>query len=257
MTSGPHLFAFRVNSGRLDLEATFNDWPVHRTTRDHVPNSMDTVVSWLICEGERNEAEVRVRGRLGEENWVNALLWRGDIPKEERVDFAMYRYHSEREPRLPKDIEERWVSVVRHRFTARIAFGPWAWQRADRYEARHQAAVLALLRELQHALEARDIGGVVSLFETKFEHQARSKGKADDVAGYTELQKSILRRFFASPEYRVEWNEPTVIEGRNRGRLVWVEDDAQRSPVVIHGLDGELHLTAVPSIIDGAPRFVH
>lgn len=249
------MFAFLVHSGNLDLEATFNDWPVHRTTRDHLPNTMDTIVSWLICEGEANEAEVRVRGDLSKQTWMQALLWRGDRTNDERVDFARYRFHSEREPRLPKDVEERWVSVVRHRFTAREAFGSWAWQRADRYEERHKAAVVALLRQLHDALEARDLGRVQSLFETKFEHQARTKG--GDPVRYAQGQRNILEKFFTSPEYRVEWNEPTVIEGRNRGRLVWVEDDARRAPVVIYGMDAELQLDAVPSIIDGAPRFVH
>jgi hypothetical protein len=253
--SSPHLFAFFVHSWHLDLEATFNDWPIHKTTRDAEPNGMDTVVSWLVCEGERNEAEVRVRGSLDVQSWVHALLWRGDRTKDERVDFARYRYRTEREPRLPRDVEERWVSVVRHRFTARTAFGPWAWERADRYEDRHRPKVEALIQELRVALEARDAGRVCALFETKLDHQARTKGL--DPAVFTKIQRNLLERFFASPEYRVEWTEPVRFEGRNRGRLVLVETPEGRSPIVIYGLDGALEMNTIPSIIGGEPRFVH
>jgi hypothetical protein len=249
------LYGFQVGSGALDVEATFNDWPIHRRSRTQDPGGGDAFVSWLMCEGEANEAEVRVRGRLEDELQMMVLVWCGVIDTDDRRDFARYRWHHQLEPTFPRDIEERWVSLVRHRFAVRRAYGRWAWEQAERNDpARHRAAILDHLEELAEALRRKDLTHVMAMLETKNEHLARTKGV--DPARYAEGNRRVIARFMAEPDYRVEVRTPTVMEGRNRGRLVWMEDDERSPPITIYGGEGAIQLDTIPSIIDGKPRIV-
>lgn len=255
MTIHPHVFALLTHVEQLDVEVTVNDWPIVRGAGRPDPLRIEAVISWLVCEGERNHVEARVRGKLEDAYDFTLTLWRGDRPTDEQIDFARYRFLHTREPKLPRDIEEREVSIVRHSFSTRSAFGPWAWERAERYqEDRHRDAVLALLRELAAAFAKADLERVMDLYAIKFESGARISGH--ELAPYLVEQRRILEGLMTSPEYRVEFQEPSVIEGRNRGRLIWTDTARGLPPIVVYGMDARVRIAAIPSIVDGRAVFV-
>lgn len=148
------------------------------------------------------------------------------------------------------------TTLLDHMFRVPEKFGPWAWERAQRYDANGRVEVLALVQRLGEALRARDLRTVSELLAMRFTEVALGleKPREDVEGGFFEYMGMVM----ADDGFEVDVIQPSdmTLVTTHEGRLVTVTDPMGKPPVVVRSAEHCLPFGVTASRIEGKMAIV-
>ncbi len=212
-------YVAEVASTGLDVNVTWNDWPVHRASEIDMMKTSSVRLNAMTFE-TANLLRVLVKPLPAELG----------VPKRPILEVRLFHMLSDDEqttlfrhfhhPGLRPLATDAWVEVARHEMLFTRTFGRYAWEDGPAFMPVDRSDVLAALMRLHAAIARRDFDTFGAECAVKIEELARATGR--DGAKVREDEVLKMKAFSELKGWALDPIDPAEVELTTSalGRLV-------------------------------------
>lgn len=181
-------YVAEIASTGLDVDVTWNDWPVHQAAEAEMMKTSSVRLNAMTLESA-NVLRVLVKP-------LDPSL---GIPKRPILEVRLFQMLSDQEqttlfrhfyhPGLRPLDPEGWVEVARHEMLFTRTFGRYQWEDGPAFMPSDRGDVLAALVRLHNAIGRRDFDTFAKECAVKLEETTRATGRDRAMVGEEEVEK--------------------------------------------------------------------